>query len=164
MASTSPAPDQDRPDVLGPGEAARPEARRAAAVELGHEARNPTDIPPEGWWQVLKRVWSEATSDQILMVAASCAFYATLALFPAMSVLISLYGLLFDPATIEPQLAAVRDVLPAAVFELVAQRLHDLVTRPSAALSWGLAIGVLTALWSAAAGTKALIDCPERRL
>ena len=64
------------------------------------------------------------------MVAASCAFYAMLALFPAMSVLISLYGLLFDPATIEPQLAAVRDVLPAAVFELVAQRLHDLVTRP----------------------------------
>ena len=28
MASASPAPDQDRPDVLGPGEAARPEARR----------------------------------------------------------------------------------------------------------------------------------------
>ena len=157
VASASPAPDQDRPDVLGPGEAARPEERRAAAVELGHEARTSRRIPPKGWGQVLKRVWSEATSDQILMVAASCAFYATLALFPAISVLISLYGLLFDPRPIEPQLAAVSDVLPAAVFELVAQRLHDLVTRPSAALSWGLAIGVLTALWSASAGTKALI-------
>ena len=83
VASASPAPDQDRPDVLGPGEAARPEERRAAAVELGHEARNPTEIPPKGWGQVLKRVWSEATSDQILMVAASCPFYATHAHIPA---------------------------------------------------------------------------------
>ena len=157
MASASPAPEPERGDVLGPGEAARSQERRGPARELGHDARTPTDIPPKGWWQVLRRVWGEATSDQILMVAASCAFYATLALFPAMSVLISLYGLLFDPATIEPQLAAVRDVLPAAVFQLVSQRLHDLVTQPAATLSWGLVLGVLIALWSAAAGTKALI-------
>jgi membrane protein len=91
------------------------------------------------------------------MVAASCAFYATLALFPAMSVLISLYGLLFDPSAIERQLAAIEVVLPAAVFQLVAQRLHDLVAQPATALSWRLVISVLIALWTATAGTKALI-------
>ncbi|MGE3293778.1 MAG: YihY/virulence factor BrkB family protein [Geminicoccaceae bacterium] len=156
--ASSPEPDQDRDDVVGPGRATRSKlARRGQTLELGHDARTPGEIPPGGWWQVLKRVWGEATSDQILMVAASCAFYATLALFPAMSVLISLYGLLFDPTAIERQLAAIEDVLPAAVFQLVAQRLHDLVAQPAAALSWRLVISVLIALWTAAAGTKALI-------
>lgn len=158
VASATPEPDPDRDDVAGAGEARRGRpARRGRALAQGHDARTPAEIPPHGWWQVLKRVWGEATSDQVLMVAASCAFYATLALFPALSVLISLYGLLFDPAAIETQLAAVRDVLPDAVFTLVAQRLHDLVAQPATALSWGLAIGVLIALWSASAGTKALI-------
>jgi membrane protein len=158
VASGAPEPEPDREDVVGPGQTARSKlARRGQALELGHDARTPVDIPPHGWWQVAKRVWGEATSDQVLMVAASCAFYATLALFPAMSVLISLYGLLFDPTAIEHQLAAVEDVLPAAVFQLVAQRLHDLVSQPAATLSWGVVIGLLIALWSASAGTKALM-------
>ena len=158
LASGAPEPDPDRDDVVGPGSLARSGvSRRGVALEVGHDARTPAEIPLGGWWQVLKRVWREATSDQVLMVAASCAFYATLALFPALSVLISLYGLLFDPKAIGTQLAAVQDVLPGAVFQLVSQRLHDLVSRPAAALSWGVGIGVLVALWSAAAGTKALI-------
>jgi membrane protein len=158
VASGAPEPDPDREDVVGPGQTARSKlARRGQTLELGHDAQTPAGIPPRGWWQVLKRVWGEATSDQVLMVAASCAFYATLALFPAMSVLISLYGLLFDPTAIERQLAAIEDVLPAAVFQLVAQRLHDLASQPAAALSWGVVIGVLIALWSASAGTKALM-------
>jgi len=43
--------------------------------------------------------------------AAGCAFYATLSLFPAISMLISVYGLLFDPASVVPQLAVLRDLL-----------------------------------------------------
>ena len=80
-----------------------------------------------------------------------------LALFPAITVLISLYGLLFDPSAIERQLAAIRDVLPAMAFDLVAQRLHDLVSRPASSLSWGLVIGTVVALWSASAGIKSLM-------
>ena len=91
------------------------------------------------------------------MLAASCAFYGLLALFPAISVLISLYGLAFDPAAIERQVEVVRDVLPAEAYELVAQRLHDLASKPAEALSCGLVVGVLIALWSASAGTKALM-------
>ena len=160
MASAAPAPEPDRERRPRAGRA-RP-ARIASGVggaipRAGHDAASPAEIPAPGWWQVLRRVWRETTSDQISMAAASCAFYAMLALFPAISVLISLYGLLFDPGAIERQLEAVRDVLPAAAFDLVAQRLHDLASRPAAALSWGVALGVLVALWSASAGTKSLM-------
>jgi membrane protein len=91
------------------------------------------------------------------MLAASCAFYGLLALFPAISVLISIYGLAFDPMSIEAQLEAVRDVLPAEAYGLVADRLHALTSKPAEALSWRLALGVAIALWSASAGTKALM-------
>ena len=129
----------------------------AADPEGGHDAASPVQIPAQGWWQVTRRVWRETVSDQVSMAAASCAFYAMLALFPAITVLISLYGLLFDPSAIERQLAAIRDVLPAMAFDLVAQRLHDLVSRPASSLSWGLVIGTVVALWSASAGIKSLM-------
>lgn len=158
MATDAPAPDQDRDDVLGPGEIARPEVRAELIdASVGHHATRPGEIPAKGWWQVLKRVWAETTSDKMSMMAASCAFYAMLALFPAISVLISLYGLFLDPATVEGQLEAVRDVLPAAAYDLVAQRVHDLAVKGSTTLSWGVALGLVFALWSATAGTKALI-------
>ena len=162
MASATPASEPDkRDDVLGPGEIPRPVRVRGlstVAPGAGRDAASPAEIPAAGWWQVLRRVWSETISDQTSMVAASCAFYALLALFPGISVLISLYGLVLDPAAIERQLLAVRDVLPPAAFDLVAQRLHDLAARPATQLSWGLAVGVLVALWSASAGTKALMS------
>ncbi|MFL5333018.1 MAG: YihY/virulence factor BrkB family protein, partial [Geminicoccaceae bacterium] len=156
MSSPSAASEseaEDREDVLGPGEVARPELRRVLEKDegghAGHDASTPGDIPAAGWWQVLRRVWRETSSDQMSIIAASCAFYALLALFPAISVLISLYGLALDPAAIEHQLIAVRDVLPAAAYDLVAQRLHDLASKPATALSWGLALSLAVALWSA---------------
>lgn len=160
MSSDTPAPDPDRHDVLGPGEIARSErvrGRLAIDPTIGHDAAKPSQISRTGWWQVLRRVWTETSSDQTSMSAASCAFYGMLALFPGISVLISLYGLALDPSAIEQQLQAVRDLLPQAAFELVAQRLHDLASRPATTLSWGLALGVLIALWSASAGTKSLM-------
>ncbi len=161
MASDTPAADPDRADVLGPGEIARSERVRGlkeVAPGAGRDAAAPTQIPAAGWLQVMRRVWRETASDRTSMTAASCAFFALLALFPGISVLISLYGLAFDPASIEQQLQAVRGVLPEAAFDLVAQRLHDLATRPAAQLSWSLVVGVLVALWSASAGTKALMS------
>lgn len=153
MATSAPRPEPERGDALGPEEA-RIGARERA---LGRHADRPGEIPLRGWKSVLKRVWNEAIGDQIPMVAASCGFYALLALFPAISVLISLYGLAFDPIAVKGQLEAVRDVLPATTYELIANRVHDLVTAEPAKLSWGLAISFLVALWSATAGTKAML-------
>ena len=61
---------------------------------------------------ILRRAYAVATSDKISLTSAGCAFYATLALFPLITMLISIYGLVFDPVTVEPQLEAVRGLLP----------------------------------------------------
>lgn len=106
---------------------------------------------------MLGRVWREASGDQIPMVAASCGFYALLALFPGISFLISLYGLLLDPVRVERQLQAVRDVVPAEAFDLIAAQVHKLAAAGSTKLTWGLALSLLVALWSCMSGTKALL-------
>jgi membrane protein len=98
----------------------------------------------------------EAISDKVGMAAASCGFYALLALFPAISVAISLYGLVADPLWVEGKLEAVRGVLPASAFDLIAARVHDLASAGPTKLSWGLALSLVVALWSAMNGTKAI--------
>jgi membrane protein len=106
---------------------------------------------------VLRRVGDEAISDQVGAAAASCGFYALLALFPSISVLISLYGLVADPTTVEARLVPLRGVLPATTYELIAGRVHDLATGDGAKLGWGLLLGLPLALWSAMAATKAVL-------
>lgn len=131
-------------------------AQRDAA--LGRRATQPSDIPLRGWLQVMRRTYLEIISDRISLVAAGCAFYATLALFPAITMLISVYGLVFDPTTVEPQLQVVREFLPPAAFTLIADRVHTLVSQETATLGFSLLISTAIALWSSSTGTKAMLS------
>jgi membrane protein len=112
---------------------------------------------PLAWGGILRATVLASVSDRVSLTAAGCAFYATLALFPAISSLISIYGLAFNPANVEAQLQAVRELLPPPAFELIAERVHQLVAQPPGRLSFGLAIGTLVTFWSAATGTKSVI-------
>ena len=96
-------------------------------------------------------------SDRISIVAAGCAFYATLALFPALSMLVFIYGLVFDPVTVEPQLSHLRQWLPTPVYTLIDDRVRELVSQHQGSLTIGLAVSTMITLWSSATGTKSLL-------
>lgn len=127
-------------------------------LALGRYATHPGDIPRRGWRQVIHRTSMEIISDRISLIAAGCAFYATLALFPAITMLISLYGLIFDPTAVEPQLQVIREFLPAAAFTLIAERVHTLVSQRSGTLGISLLVSTAVALWSSSTGTKSLLS------
>jgi membrane protein len=127
-------------------------------VGVGHYATSPGNIPRRGWQQVIRRTYLEIISDRISLIAAGCAFYATLALFPAITMLISIYGLAFDPATVEPQLQVIREFLPPAAFTLIADRVHTLVSQRGGTLGISLLISTAVALWSSSTGTKSLLS------
>jgi membrane protein len=104
------------------------------------------------------------------MMAAAVAFYAFLALVPTLIALTSIYGLLQNPAEVEAQIDALGGVLPVEVQQLLREQLTSIAARSGAALSVGAIIGFLVALWSAAVGTKGLMEAlntaygePERR-
>jgi membrane protein len=100
----------------------------------------------------------ESITDRVALAAAGCGFYATMALFPALSMLISLYGLAFDVVAVEQQLQLVRDLLPSPAFALIDERVHQLVSQPSKTLSTGFIVSLLITLWSSATGTKSVLS------
>jgi len=79
-----------------------------------------------------------------------------LALFPAMIVVVSVYGLVMDPDEIAVQVRTV-GVLPDDVRSILTGQLDALARVPSGRLSLSLGFGVLVALLSASAGMKALV-------
>jgi membrane protein len=78
--------------------------------------------------------------------------------FPALSMAFSLYGMLFDPVTVIPQLDGLREVVPPPVFALLSEAIHALVTRPMHMMGRGVVIGAVVTLWSSALGTKSLLS------
>ena len=146
-----------RADAARPGVESTRLVLERGALELGRHAEAPGDIPWHGWKAVIRRVLIEMLTDRVSLVAAGCAFYATLALFPAISMLISIYGLLLDPSTVEPQLEVLRNLLPPSAWQLISERVHVLVSKPQASLGLHLFFNTAVTLWSSATGTKSII-------
>jgi membrane protein len=122
----------------------------------GGQAERPTQIPARGWLQVAKRGWKEAKADNVPLLAAGVAFYAFLAIFPALIALVSIYGLFADPTTIANQLKSLTEALPPAAQQVITDQVTMLASR-RAALSIGLAISIVIALWSASGGISNLL-------
>jgi membrane protein len=122
----------------------------------GEEAPRRWDIPKRGWKDVLLRVKDEINRDNLSIVAAGVAFYALFAIFPAISALVTVYGLLTDPAELEQQLAPVRDVFPEDAFAILQEQTRAVVSKATGSLSLGLIASLALAVWSANKGTKAI--------
>ena len=115
-------------------------------------------IPPRGWLEVLRRVWDEIGKDNMSIIAAGCAFYALLALFPAITALVAIYGIVADPATIEQQIGALGGVVPKEAVDLLNAQAHAVAATGPTKLSWGAALALLLALYSATSGVKTLFE------
>jgi membrane protein len=124
----------------------------------GKHAESPAQIPPRGWWQVLRRAFTESNDDNVSMLAGGVAFFAFLALFPSLIAALTLYGLVADPAQITRQLQALSGSLPPAAQQLLTQQLATATQTGGASLTLGLVISLLVALWSASTATVYLIQ------
>lgn len=124
----------------------------------GQDAAKPSDIPVRGWWDVIKRVVAQVSSDRLLTEAAGITFYALLAIFPALATLISLYGLVADPRTVSDHLASLEGIMPGGGMDIIKEQVQTLTSGPPKILGFGVLFGLATSLWSANQGTKALFD------
>ena len=62
--------------------------------------KDPTDLPKRSWFATLKRTFREFSDDNLTDWAAALTYYAVLSVFPALIALVSIIGLISDPATI----------------------------------------------------------------
>ncbi len=126
--------------------------------DRGRAATAPHHIDWNGWKDILWRVWHEFNRDRVMLVAAGATFYLLLAAFPAMAVLVSLFGLVGDPTRIAAQLNLLSGVLPPSAIAFITGQLNSLAEQNHAALTFGFAFSFVVALWSANSGVKTLFE------
>jgi len=137
------------------------DAPRMATVSKSghmHSAATPSEVPGRGWKHILIGVYKSLDEDRILANAAGVTFYALLALFPAIAALVSLYGLVADPATISRHLELLVGLLPGGAIDVIREQMTRVAEQAQGALSLGAVVGFLIALWSANSGVKAIFD------
>jgi len=105
--------------------------------DRGRSAKRPSQIPKKGWRDIALRVKNQISSDNLTIVAAGVAFYAFLALFPAIAAVISIYGLVVSPQGVEQQLQQLSGFLPPQSQQLVSQILQQIASRSQQALGYG---------------------------
>jgi membrane protein len=125
---------------------------------FGRTADTPAEIPAPGWKEIAWRVWGRIGEDRILVIAAGTVFYGILALFPAIAAFVSLYGLFASPADIAGKLDSMASVLPGGAISVVGDQMTRVATTSTGSLGLSAIVGLVIALWSANAGTKAVYD------
>ena len=137
---------------------------------LGRHADEPQEIPPTGWWYILKRLAGDIGRDNVSLMAAGVAFYGLLSLAPGFTALVALYGLVFDPSQVQAQVQAMEGMVPDEARKLIADQLTTIVQGGSRTLGVGFIVSLCLAIWSANSSTSALITAlnvayaePEKR-
>jgi membrane protein len=130
----------------------------AAAGDGSATAPSVAQISLSGWRRIFSRAISTANSARLFSLAAAVAFYGILALAPAVTVFVSIYGLLADPRAVVSQLEPFTTFFPDAARDLVIDQARRIAASPGRSLSFGLITGLAVAAWSATAAAKALFD------
>lgn len=138
------------------------DAKRTAEIATepgrGRSATKPSDIPARGWKDILWRVFTRFFDDRIGLIAAGAAFYILLALFPALTAFVSLYGFVSDPQMIAEQVSYFSGLLPGGGIEVIREQLQSLASQDRDVLSIGFVTAMLVAFWSANNGVKTLFQ------
>ena len=160
-------------DVKAEGSADEPGAARGR----GRRRRGPVAPAAPGsetltvvrhWWPVLKRTVAEFREDNLTDWAAALTYYAVLAIFPALIVLVSILGLVGESAT-QPLIDNLGTVAPGPAKEIFTSAIENLQGDQGAA-GVLFVIGLLGALWSASGyvaafmrASNAIYDIEEGR-
>lgn len=132
-----------------------------AAAEPGDRGRSadrPSEMSPRGWKDILLRTYKSISSDRVFSLSAGVTYYILLSLFPALTALVSIFGLFGDTAVIEQQVDSLALIIPAGGLDIIHQQLDRLTAQANSALGFAFILGLLTSLWSANASVKAMFD------
>jgi len=143
-----------------PRRAAQPDPVASFADVSGVATRELRDEPADRFQTSLamtRVLLTRLKAHTTTVIAGSLAYYALLAVFPAVIAAVSIYGLVAEPADLANLIDSLADKLPQATSQVISDELSKIVSSSETGLGIGVAIGILAALWSASAGAKVLI-------
>ena len=103
------------------------------------------------------RISERVREHNLTLVAAGVAFYAFLALIPALVAFVSVYGLVADESDVIRQVEDLGSSLPEEVRNFLVYQLTQIVNASSTGVSITALIAIALALWSASSGMAALV-------
>lgn len=109
------------------------------------------------WIAILKRVWAKMNEHRLSLVAAGVAFYGLLSLFPAITAVIAIGGLVFEPSELTDPIQRFSELLPSGAADIVLSQATSVAGSDSGGLGLAAVIGILLALYSASRGVANLI-------
>jgi membrane protein len=122
---------------------------------MADSTTGPTDLSSRSWLGVLKRTVAEFREDNLTDWAAALTYYAVLAIFPALIVLVSVLGLIGESAT-QPLIDNLGKVAPGPAKDIFTSAIENIQGSKGAAGVF-FVIGLLAALWSASGYIAAFI-------
>jgi membrane protein len=135
---------------------------------MADSTEGPTDLSGRSWFGVLRRTGAEFREDNLTDWAAALTYYAVLAIFPALIVLVSVLGLIGESAT-QPLIDNLGKVAPGPAKEIFTSAIENIQGSKGAAGVF-FVIGLLGALWSASGyiaafmrASNAIYDIEEGR-
>jgi membrane protein len=104
-------------------------------------------------WRALKRLWGR----DVMLYVGGVSFFALLAVFPALALLIGIYSVLLTPAQAMSQADVFAQLMPPGAFALFQNELVRLAQAPIRLVSAQSVIALVIGLYAAHRGFKALI-------
>jgi membrane protein len=116
--------------------------------------RGPQDVPARGWFAAGKRTGARIKQLNLPLLASGVAFWVMLSIFPALIALITIYGLVSDPATVTEQVSKALGAVSSDAKSAITGQLTAVTSHKSQALGVGLVASLVALLWTASSGMQ----------
>lgn len=124
----------------------------------GSTATAPWKLPPAAWSRVFKRVWVMTGFHELGLLAAGLAFYSFLALTPLIAATVMIYGLVGDVDTVQRQMAAIVEVMPADAARVLEQQMLQIVSTSTDVTGLALVIALFFAIFGGMRAASGMIS------
>lgn len=127
-----------------------PGSRGAASPDL--------DMSAGRWRDILMAIKNASSQDRLSLIAAGVSFFGFLSIFPALTALLSVYGLVSDPSEVAHQLGSLQGTLPSSALQLIQRQMSSIAQSTGSSLGVALVASVLVAIYSASKGMGAMVS------
>lgn len=134
------------------------DARELYVEGRGRDALKPRHLPLRGWLDVLRRFGAGFLDDHLMLVAAGVAYYSLLALFPAVGLFVSAYGLIADVGQAAEQARSLAGILPDDAVEFVYMEMTRVASAPPRSLGFAGLISLGITIWGAGRTMRSLFE------
>ena len=124
----------------------------------GRSAHAPSEIPRAGWRDILLRVVHKLGEDNVSLVASGVALNTLLAVFPAMAVLASVYGMFASPAQVAREISPFYGILPHDAASIIQTQLQALARPHNQTLGIGAIVSFVVSIYYSSQGVSALMS------